>query len=108
METTTNPMQQLIIKCWTDEEFKNKLLADPVPVLQAEGIQIPEGVSVNVLENTPNRFHLVIPVQPSGLTDEEMATVIGGVGLHGDDLTLSATTCLLSSTVCSLSRTSCL
>ena len=71
-------MNQLIAKCWSDEGFKQKLLADPAAVLQAEGMALPAGLSVKALENTDTGFYLVIPAKPTGLSDEDLDKVAGG------------------------------
>ena len=41
-----------IIKIWKDEAFKQAFLADPKVTLENEGITLPDGVAVHVLENT--------------------------------------------------------
>jgi len=70
--------QQLIAKCWADEAFKQRLLADPAGTLKAEGIEVPEGVRVQVVENTAHVITLVIPEQPKDLSDEALAGAAGG------------------------------
>ncbi|GAB1394963.1 hypothetical protein MASR1M60_31270 [Rhodocyclaceae bacterium] len=70
--------QQLIAKCWADEAFKQKLLADPAATLKAEGIEVPAGVTVQVVENTAQQFTLVIPMNPEELSDEALEGVAGG------------------------------
>lgn len=57
-------MSQLVAKAWADESFKQRLLADPVAVLKAEGLELPAGLTVKVLENTDKVFHLVLPPNP--------------------------------------------
>ena len=37
-------MSQLLAKCWADEGFKRKLLADPAATLKAEGAELPAGL----------------------------------------------------------------
>jgi hypothetical protein len=71
-------MSQLIAKCWADEGFKQKLLADPAATLKAEGAELPAGLSINALENTDKVVHLVIPARPTDLSDEELDKVAGG------------------------------
>jgi len=72
-------MGQLIAKCWGDEDFKQKLLANPAATLKAEGVEVPEGVTIKAVENTDKVFHLVIPAAPTGeLTDEDLDVVSGG------------------------------
>jgi Nitrile hydratase, alpha chain len=71
-------MNQLVAKCWSDEGFKKKLLADPAGTLKAEGVEMPAGVAVKALENTDKLFHVVIPAKPADLSDEDLANVAGG------------------------------
>ena len=72
---------QILAKCWSDEIFKKKLIADPVGTLKADGAKMPEGMSVNVVENTDKVFNLVIPAKPTDLTDADLNKVAGGVGI---------------------------
>ncbi len=71
-------MGKLIAKAWADAEFKAKLTADPASVLRAEGFTIPEGMRVDVFENTDERIHLVIPKKPDELSDEELDIAAAG------------------------------
>ena len=64
--------QQLIAKCWADDAFKQRLLADPVGTLKAEGIR------VLAVENTAHVITLVIPEQLKDLSDEAFAGAAGG------------------------------
>jgi hypothetical protein len=69
---------KLIAKAWADEAFKARLLADPAGVLTAEGLAPPAGVSVKILENTDTVFNLVLPANPTDLSDEDMGAVSAG------------------------------
>ena len=47
--------------------------------LKAEGIAVPAGMAVTVLENTDKQFHLVLPPVPTDeLSDEALDAVAGG------------------------------
>ena len=37
-------MSQFLAKCWADEGFKQKLLADPAAMLKAQGMELPRPV----------------------------------------------------------------
>ncbi|HEY9062235.1 MAG TPA: NHLP leader peptide family RiPP precursor [Pseudobacteroides sp.] len=47
-------LAMLIARTWRDEEYKKGFLADPKEFLTAEGIDIPDCVSIKVLEDTNN------------------------------------------------------
>jgi hypothetical protein len=59
-------ISQLVAKCWADEGFKQKVLADPAATLRAEGVELPPGRSYVAHENTDKVVHLVIPAKPTG------------------------------------------
>ena len=80
-EEQSKALGQLIAKCWADEGFKQKLLADTMATLKAEGAKLPEGLTVKAVENTDQVFHLVIPAKPTNLSDEDLDKVAGGLSL---------------------------
>jgi hypothetical protein len=65
--------QQVITRCWTDPKYKQGLMDDPHKVLAQEGIRIPPGTNVVVVEDEPNRVHFVIPAKPGAGVDMEHA-----------------------------------
>ena len=71
-------MGKIIAKCWADDAFKQKLLADPVATLTAEGVAVPAGVTVKAVEDTAQTLNLVIPASPTELSDEQLDVVAGG------------------------------
>jgi hypothetical protein len=75
-----NDVAKIVAKAWRDPAFKAELLANPAVALKAEGIDVPAGMAVTVLENTDKQFHLVLPPEPSDeLSDEALDGVAGGV-----------------------------
>lgn len=74
----TTPEQQsawrdVVTKAWSDDAFKERLIDDPNGVLQEANLEPPEGVHFVVVENDPNRVHLVLPARPeSGLEVSEL------------------------------------
>jgi hypothetical protein len=77
-EEMNKKMGKVIAKAWSDADFKARLLANAAEILQAEGIEIPAGVKIDVVENTNEHFYLVIPNQPEELSDEQLDKVAGG------------------------------
>lgn len=46
-----------------DPEFKEQLIRDPVAVLKANGVELPEGLKeVKILVDTDEVRHLVLPI----------------------------------------------
>ena len=72
---------EIISKAWTDDSFKAKLLSDPVATLKAEGVDLPAGLQVRMVENTENVFHFVLPLMPKELTNQDLDNAAGGVSL---------------------------
>ena len=78
-EAIANQINAIISKCWTDDSFKQKLLKNSTETLKAEGIDIPLGCTVRILENTGKTIHFVLPPNPNAeLSDAELETVAGG------------------------------
>ena len=61
----------------TDPEFKAQFIADPAAVLTAAGVEVPEGLTIKVVENSSSTFHVVLP-DPEAVTDELLAAASGG------------------------------
>ena len=70
---------KVIARAWRDLAFKAKLLADPHGTLKDEGVPVPAGMTVTVVENTDTHVHFVLPSKPSQeLSDEALEKVAGG------------------------------
>jgi hypothetical protein len=75
--------EELITKATEDQEFRDQLKADPrVTVGHEFGSQIPEDFEITVLEETPKHAYIVLPVQPSDLSAEQLDAVSGAGGLQ--------------------------
>jgi hypothetical protein len=72
---------QVLARAWQDEPFKQRLVADPRAVLREQGIVVPSGQAVRVVENTAETVHLVLPPKPAEgeLSDEQLDQVAGGM-----------------------------
>jgi hypothetical protein len=69
---------QIIARAWADEAFKNRLMSEPQAVLRDHGIEVDDGVQVNVHEETDKVRHLILPPNPAGeLSEEELSPTAG-------------------------------
>ena len=81
MTEERNALTNLFTACWKDDALKARFMADPKAVLAEHGIKIPDGIDVNVVENTGNAVHIILPEAPVGhaeLSDEELGRAAGG------------------------------
>ncbi|MBD2131924.1 NHLP leader peptide family natural product precursor [Sphaerospermopsis sp. FACHB-1094] len=76
---------QLVIKAYEDEAFRQQLLADPKTIYEQElGTNIPDSFKIQVVEELPNTIYMVLPrkteeVGAEGeLSDEALEAVAGG------------------------------
>ena len=64
-EEESRIIQKIVHKAWMDDVFRHMLLSDPARVLRTEGVNIPRGVEVRVVEDTEHVHHVVLPMKPS-------------------------------------------
>lgn len=71
----------IMARCWEDESFKQKLLADANATLKAEGVAVPEGVTVKVWDNSDTVINFILPRNPRvEMSDADLDQVAGGKG----------------------------
>jgi hypothetical protein len=70
--------KSIITKCWADPAFKQQFIADPVGILRSEGVAVPDGIKINLVEDTASQITFVIPPEPSELSEEVLEEVAGG------------------------------
>ena len=77
---TANEMRRILVdKAGEDEEFRNRLLADPKSAIQQElDLELPASLSIQVHEDSAETAHLVLPPSPK-ISETELARVAGGV-----------------------------
>lgn len=68
----------IVARSWSDADFRAALLADPATTLRANGVHVPTGMQVQVVEDSSTLMHVVLPERPSELSDEELDSVAGG------------------------------
>jgi hypothetical protein len=88
-DSRTEMERRLIDRSLQDEEFRQRLLAEPRAAIEQElGSRLPESVEVRVVEETKDTIYLVLPsASPVGqggeLSDQELEAVAGGEGDTG-------------------------
>ena len=82
---------QIVGRAWADDDFKQRLLADPAAVLKEYDLAPPAGLRIEVLEDpesvpesTDDVLYLVLPAKPSDeeLSEDELCSVGGAVGVE--------------------------
>ncbi|WP_246096626.1 NHLP leader peptide family RiPP precursor [Paenibacillus sinopodophylli] len=64
--------EQIVQKAWEDAEFKKQLIADPkTAVKEAFGVDVPDSIEVEVVEETASKYYLVLPQNPSDIRSED-------------------------------------
>ena len=82
MTEERNALTALFAACWKDDALKARFMADPKAVLAERGFDVPDDMTVKVLENNDNTAHITLPMAPKGhaeLSDEELSHAAGGV-----------------------------
>ena len=54
---------EIVAKCWEDEAYKKRFIADPEGVLTDAGFTVEEGVEYKVIEAPKNVIYAVIPFE---------------------------------------------
>lgn len=72
-------LQRIVAKAWADPGFKAALLADARTALAGEGVALPDGLRLRVVENTETDVTFILPPPArSDLSDEVLEGVAGG------------------------------
>lgn len=75
--------QEIAIRMLKDEVFRGAMLASPEATLKEEyGVGIPDGVRIQIHEETPDLIHIVVPAWPEDrprVPDGELDDVIASM-----------------------------
>jgi broad-specificity NMP kinase len=78
-ETRRELEAKLVARAWADEGFREQLKADPHAAIAEEvGVNVPEVIRIEVLEETPEQAYLVIPLNRVAISEEKLDAVSGG------------------------------
>ena len=71
---------KLVARAWADEQFRERLKSDPrAAVAEETGITVPEAIKIEVLEETPEKGYLVIPLNRVEISEDQLEAASGGV-----------------------------
>jgi hypothetical protein len=68
----------VIGQAMNDPAFRKRLLADPAGTLKGAGVDVPEGVTIEVVEDTATKVHLVLPAGEDEALDGDLDAAVGG------------------------------
>jgi hypothetical protein len=69
---------QVVAQAWSDDGYKQRLLADPAAVLGERGLTPPPGKQIRIIEDTADTVSIVLPAKPGELSDDELDQAAGG------------------------------
>lgn len=72
-ETKRDTLAKITARAWSDPKFKKRLLSNPADVLAEYGINVPDGLTVVMHEDTKDVEHGLLMAPPKGLTPKELA-----------------------------------
>ncbi len=75
-----NEYAKVVTKAWSDPEYKARLMSDPKAVLAEAGVDVKQGIEIEVHENTDTTIHVVLPASPAGetLSEQDLDQIAGG------------------------------
>jgi hypothetical protein len=69
---------QVVAQAWSDDGYKQRLLADPASVMAEQGLTPPPGKQIRIIEDTADTISIVLPPKPDELSDDELDQASGG------------------------------
>ncbi len=68
---------QVVAQAWSDDGYKQRLLADPAAVMAEQGLTPPAGKQVRIIEDAADTLSIVLPPKPDELSDDELDQAAG-------------------------------
>ncbi|MDG2030107.1 MAG: NHLP leader peptide family RiPP precursor [Phycisphaerales bacterium] len=101
MNNESNALSDLFAACWNDAALKERFMQDPKAVMAEHGIDVPEGMDVNIVENSDTCMNITMPAPPqlpTALNDHELKMVAGGFdsAVYADCFNISYIECVRS------------
>ena len=75
-----NFLQRVAMKAAESPEFRANFMANPKSMMEEKlQFKLPDNLEVVVLEDTPDKIHIVLPSAKEELSELELSSVSGGV-----------------------------
>lgn len=84
---------QVLVRAWKDPHFREAVRRNPREALSRHGFYIPEGISINVVDDTPDTYNLVLREPPAGspsTVEPQELRVVAAASSSGQICTLTA------------------
>ena len=94
-ETPDDLWAMVIERSWRDADFKQRLKTDPKAVLNELGFALPDGLEVEVVENSATKIYMTLP-GPVGAPEpdiDEIESTATGPGRSACSITGSCCCC---------------
>ena len=74
---------KVVAQAWNDDDYKARLIAEPRSALAEAGYEIPDNLTVSVVEQQPGHVVFALPPRPAGIDspigDDSLDQVAGGI-----------------------------
>jgi hypothetical protein len=101
-QETQKVISKLVAQAWLDEEFKNRLIAEPAAVLEENGLSVPSGTQVTVNEGASMEalsnadamssdsevYEIPLPSKPAEFTEQQIQSRADESSVEGPVLCL--------------------
>ena len=94
MPPAPDPQSRVIGEAMSDPAFRRRLMADPAGTLRRAGVEIPEGVTIEVVEDTATRVHLILPAHEDEMLDADLDAAVGGLVRGGGPCNGATSICM--------------
>lgn len=73
---------EIVVEAWNNEDFKQRLLKDPLRILEERGIKFQSGVTCKIHEDSSREVHLSLPTKPKGPISRDSMKKMAAAGSH--------------------------
>lgn len=75
----SNQYGDFVNRLLSDSDLRQRMFAEPARVLEEQGISVPPGAELRVVEDSADVCHIILPPSPNAtLADSSMEAVAGG------------------------------